>query len=357
MNRTSGPPRRISAAFMAVSLAAFTTVTGCSRPDDAHEATEEADISAARTARTSEYDLRAALNEVIREVENDFEDYEIRAGVAVADSTGATQAGLRGEEPTWSTVKVPIAIAALRDGASPYLVDLAIKESDNDAAYALWSHVRWNEGDAGKAVKKLLAEYDSSGELQEPFGYSTWLLKDQAVFGSHLPCMPEAGQVYEAMDQIVAWQDNGLDKLPNTRAKGGWGLSEVDNNYTHRQIGVRDTGNGGSLGLAIEVTMPGASAEKAIPALNVLAAGVDSVVTEALDEGALKPVEACEPKPTGSTSAVPGAVSSVAAGSSTPASTSTPLRTSATSATGGAASAARAVKTSSSTIPTRTTTR
>ncbi|MFG6304024.1 hypothetical protein ACGLFO_11690 [Corynebacterium hesseae] len=193
---------------------------------------------------------------------------------------------------------MPIAIAALRDEASPELVDLAIKESDNDAAYALWSHVRWTEGDAGSAVKALLKEYDSSGEFEEPFGYSTWLLEEQAKFGAHLPCIPEAAQVYDAMDDIVEWQDNGLDRLPHTRAKGGWGLSEEDNGYTHRQIGVRETeGAGedadGAVGLAIEVTMPGDYAEEAIPALNLLAAGVDRVVTEALGEGALKPLVGC----------------------------------------------------------------
>lgn len=216
----------------------------------------------------------------------------------MADRQGTFNAGLRGEEPAWSTVKVPIAIAALRDEASPELVDLAIRESDNDAAYALWSHVRWTEGEAGSAVKALLKEYDSSGEFEEPFGYSTWLLEEQAKFGAHLPCIPEAAQVYDAMDDIVEWQDNGLDRLPHTRAKGGWGLSEEDNGYTHRQIGVRETeGAGkdadGAVGLAIEVTMPGDYAEEAIPALNLLAAGVDRVVTEALGEGALKPLVGC----------------------------------------------------------------
>lgn len=316
MIRTTMTPPRLGASLTAVSLAACAAVTGCSRPDNAPGPMEETDHSVMRTGQASDYDIKAALNEVIRGVETDFEDYEIRAGVAVADSTGAVQVGLRGEEPTWSTVKVPIAIAALRDGASSDLVDLAIKESDNDAAYALWSHVGWNEGDAGHAVKKLLAEYDSRGELEEPFGYSTWLLKDQAVFGSHLPCIPEAEYVYEVMDQIVAWQDNGLDKLPDTRAKGGWGLSEEDNSYTHRQLGVRDTGSGGSVGLAIEVTMPGVSAEQAIPALNVLAAGVDRVVTEALDAGTLKPVEECEPKPTSATSSVSSAATATGARSS-----------------------------------------
>lgn len=259
------------AAAVALGLAVATTAAGCSAPD--RDAVQEAPETSSEGVKNS-YDLDAELRAVVADVES---EYDVQAGVSVADQQGTFNAGLRGEEPAWSTVKVPIAIAALRDEASPELVDLAIKESDNDAAYALWSHVRWTEGDAGSAVKALLKEYDSSGEFEEPFGYSTWLLEEQAKFGAHLPCISEAAQVYDAMDDIVEWQDNGLDRLPHTRAKGGWGLSEEDNGYTHRQIGVRETeGVGkdadGTVGLAIEVTMPGDYAEEAIPALNLLAA-------------------------------------------------------------------------------------
>ncbi|OFQ91038.1 S-adenosylmethionine synthetase [Corynebacterium sp. HMSC056E09] len=279
-------------AALALGLAVATTAAGCSAPD--RDAVQEAPETSSEGVKDS-YDLDAELRSVVADVES---EYDVQAGVSVADRQGTFNAGLRGEEPAWSTVKVPIAIAALRDEASPELVDLAIRESDNDAAYALWSHVRWTEGEAGSAVKALLKEYDSSGEFEEPFGYSTWLLEEQAKFGAHLPCIPEAAQVYDAMDDIVEWQDNGLDRLPHTRAKGGWGLSEEDNGYTHRQIGVRETeGAGkdadGAVGLAIEVTMPGDYAEEAIPALNLLAAGVDRVVTEALGEGALKPLVGC----------------------------------------------------------------
>lgn len=297
-------------ATVAVCLAAVTAVTGCS---GAEQNAEQAATEDSHAGDTQDVDLIAELRAVIAHVESEF---DVRAGVSVADGQGTFAAGLNGEEPAWSTVKVPIAIAALRDGASPELVDLAIKESDNDAAYALWSHVQWTEGDAGSAVKTLLKEFGSSGEFAEPFGYSTWLLDEQAKFGAHLPCIPEAEQVYDAMDDIVEWQDNGLDRLPSIRAKGGWGLSETDNEYTHRQIGAREIpgaskGEGGTVGLAIEVTMPGENVEEAIPALNLLAKEVDRVVTEALDAGALKPLVGCAQS--GVVSATAGASSSTAA--------------------------------------------
>lgn len=344
--------RRLGAALLTVCLATGATVSGCSKPAENSQSAEVTSVRGAKGSdQASDYDLKAALRNVINEVESEYKEYDIQAGVAVADSTDVVQAGLPGEEPTWSTVKVPIAIAALRDGASPDLVDLAIKESDNDAAYALWSHVQWNEGDASSALKELLDDYGSTGELEEPFGYSRWLLKDQAVFGSQLPCIPEAEYVYDAMDEIVAWQDNGLDKLPNTRAKGGWGLSEEDNGYTHRQVGVRDTGNGGSIGLAIEVTMPGESADKAIPALNVLAAGVDRAVTEALEGGALTAVKDCEPKVETSASVTTSSTATVGGSAATTSSAS--IRRTATSGVPTSSTSARSTATST---PTRTST-
>ncbi|OHO61907.1 S-adenosylmethionine synthetase [Corynebacterium sp. HMSC036D02] len=284
--------KRANAAALVFGFAVVATATGCSEPGQSRD---QPAAEASRTDDAQNFDVSSELRAVIADVESEF---DVRAGVSVADQEETFNAGLKGDEPAWSTVKVPIAIAALRDGASPELVDLAIKESDNDAAYALWSHVQWSEGDAGSAVKALLKEYDTTGEFAEPFGYSTWVLEEQAKFGAHLPCIPEAEQVYEAMDDIVEWQDNGLDKLPDTRAKGGWGLSETDNGYTHRQIGVRETAGGGTaengaVGLAIEVTMPGEYAEEAIPALDTLAAGVDRVVSEALEAGALTPQVGC----------------------------------------------------------------
>lgn len=284
--------KRANAAALVFGFAVVATATGCSEPGQSRD---QPAAEASRTDDAQNFDVSSELRAVIADVESEF---DVRAGVSVADQEETFNAGLKGDEPAWSTVKVPIAIAALRDGASPELVDLAIKESDNDAAYALWSHVQWTEGDAGSAVKALLKEYDTTGEFAEPFGYSTWVLEEQAKFGAHLPCIPEAEQVYEAMDDIVEWQDNGLDKLPDTRAKGGWGLSETDNGYTHRQIGVRETAGGGTaengaVGLAIEVTMPGEYAEEAIPALDTLAAGVDRVVSEALEAGALTPLVGC----------------------------------------------------------------
>ena len=121
--------RSTRTAALAISIAATATMTGCSGP--AEDTSPPAPEESSGVEAPASYDVRAELRDVVSEVEKEF---NVRAGVAVADREGTVNAGLRGEEPAWSTVKVPIAIAALRDGASPELVDLAIKESDNDAA-------------------------------------------------------------------------------------------------------------------------------------------------------------------------------------------------------------------------------
>ncbi|MDO5031803.1 S-adenosylmethionine synthetase [Corynebacterium sp.] len=236
-------------------------------------------------------EVGAELDAVITRVEREF---DVRAGVSVADVQGTLDAGIPGEEPTWSTVKLPIAIVAAGLGAEDSVVDLAIKESDNDAAYALWMTIAYAEGDPVAAVEDFVATHDSRAQLQDPFGYSTWLLEDQARFARNLSCMPEAEHVYKAMGEIVHWQRNGLSALQNSRAKGGWGLSELDDTYTHRQVGVRSDGHG-DLGVALEVTMPSEAAGDAEDALNALAEETDHVLARALHSGALQAVEHCEP--------------------------------------------------------------
>ncbi|HFG8773211.1 S-adenosylmethionine synthetase [Corynebacterium striatum] len=245
-----------------------------------------------RSAEEDSLRLAGELDRVIRRVEK---RYGVEAGVAIDAQSGSVQRGLKGEEPTWSTIKVPIAIAAAEVGADEQMIDLAIEQSDNDAAYALWTQVQWETGDANGAVSDLLDEYDAPAKVEDSFGYSTWTLKNQAAFGASLPCVAHARHVNDAMDNLIVYHDNGLSALPDTRAKGGWGLSEIDGMYTHRQFGVRSTKGAEpqSVGLAIEVVMPGDDFSNAESALNALAKGVDKLVEQAIEDGAIKPYAAC----------------------------------------------------------------
>lgn len=115
--------------------------------------------------------LAAAMEQIVSDVED---KYGATVSLAVVGDTDEHLAGGEGAEPAWSTIKVPIAIAALRDGADESLVDAAIKESDNDAAYALWQQVEWTEGSAIESIEKLLNDFESDVEMDQAFGMSTW---------------------------------------------------------------------------------------------------------------------------------------------------------------------------------------
>ena len=252
---------------------------------------EDAPVSTTTSAVPDPAEVRAQLD---RAVDKTAKKYHAKVGVAISAGDDTFAAGDKGEGPVWSTIKVPIAIAALKDGADKSLVDLAIKESDNDAAFALWSQVQWREGSAENAVKALLDDYGSHANIHDSaFGYSTWLLKDQAVFGAELPCIPEADYVHKGLKDIVSWQRVGLSAQPRTRAKSGWGLDEEENEYTYRQFGVHEV-DGKRVGVALSVVMDGEDYADAEPAVKYLAHQLVDIVDAGVDAGDIKAVTHCK---------------------------------------------------------------
>lgn len=309
----------------AIAYAAFGLVS-CGAPSD-HEKTYAtgpggANTTAARAAiagntEAGEFDLEAELHGIVKQVRG---KYGGQLGIAVTTAEGTVHVGARGGGPAWSTVKVPIAIAAIREGADKSLVDLAIKESDNDAAYALWSKVKWSEKHPTAALNRVLADADSEATWQKPdangdikFGYARWLLPEQAKFGAHLACIPEASYVYGVMDDIVEWQQYGLTKFPNIHAKGGWGYDPELDWYTQRQFGTMEI-EGGAIGIAITSVRTDAAqigeAEadaKAVAALDATADALERLLSDAVHNGDLKPVAACIPRATATPTASPSA--------------------------------------------------
>ena len=171
---------------------------------------------------------------------------------------------------------------------------MAIKESDNDAAYSLWSQVQWHEGSADKAVEELLEDYGSHADIHDTaFGYSTWSLKDQAVFGAELPCIEEADYVHKVLKDIVSWQKIGLSKEKRTRAKSGWGLDEDEDEYTYRQFGVHEV-TGKRVGVALSVVTDGEDYAKAEPAVKYLAHEMVGIVDRGVKKGIIKPAAHCK---------------------------------------------------------------
>ncbi|MQY29616.1 hypothetical protein [Nocardia aurantia] len=157
----------------------------------------------------------------------------------------------------WSTIKVPLALAALRLDATG-LADsaaAAITASDNDAAQALWDALGGGE-QAADAVEAVLRETgDGTTDIadrhnptaresvddQMSFGATVWSLVDQARFASKLPCLDHAAPVMTLMGEITASQSYGLGGFPGAEFKGGWGPDDDTGNYLVRQFGLLPT--------------------------------------------------------------------------------------------------------------------
>lgn len=155
--------------------------------------------------------------------------------------------------PAWSTMKVPLVLAALR--AQPVGVvtaDMvsAITRSDNVAAEALWNSLGPPET-AGAAVEAVLRDHGDPTPVQSQrirpefsaFGQSDWPLVDQARFLAAAACEPRDVPVLDLMAQIAPDQRWGIGEFPNIGFKGGWGPSPADA-YLVRQMALIPTPGG-----------------------------------------------------------------------------------------------------------------
>jgi hypothetical protein len=174
-------------------------------------------------------------------------------GRAEVYSLGRWSAGV-----AWSTIKVPLAIAALRSGRSGAkdLVIKAITESDNPASEELWSQLG-DPADAAQQVQAIIKEAGDTATVVESrrlrrgftaFGQTQWTLGRQAQFAANLPGIPEAATVIDLMHHLVPDQRWGL-AAKGVAVKGGWGPG-LSNDYLVRQFGLLPM-EAGHLGVAL----------------------------------------------------------------------------------------------------------
>lgn len=175
-------------------------------------------------------------------------------GVAIFGEHGVAELGSLREEPAWSTVKIPLATAALQNPntVDPQpLVEAAITESDNFAAETMWNQLGTAEEAAGKVSEVINKTGDTKiivpNEVQVPgysaFGQTRWGLADQAGFLAHWRCEPEASTVIEAMRNVVPEHRYGLGQIEGAAIKGGWGPDE-QGYYLVRQAAIVPWANG-----------------------------------------------------------------------------------------------------------------
>lgn len=191
-------------------------------------------------------------------------------GQNAAGTLGTLQNGV-----AWSTIKVPLSIAAIHANV-PNAQDLAAKAvtaSDNDAAEKLWSEL----GPAPQAAQQVQAVLRAGGDNGtavesrrlrpefSAFGQTQWPLARQAVFAAHLPCLGVAAPVYRLMNNTVTDQRWGLASL-GVPTKGGWGPGP-SGGYLVRQFGVV-RGPHGDIGVALAAEPNNGSFDAGVAALN-----------------------------------------------------------------------------------------
>jgi hypothetical protein len=149
--------------------------------------------------------------------------------------------------PAWSTIKVPLTIAALRAEDPPKVTEqmtAAITESDNAAAEAIWASLGDPVTAAHKVEDVLRATGDQtvvqSQRVRPPFtafGQTDWSLTNQARFVSGAVCDSANAPIFALMAQIGHDQSWGIGTIADTEYKGGWGPSP-SGSYLVRQIGI-----------------------------------------------------------------------------------------------------------------------
>jgi hypothetical protein len=155
--------------------------------------------------------------------------------------------------PAWSTIKVPLVIAAVRREDSPDISNAmtkAITESDNAAADLIWDGLGDPTG-AASAVQDVLRQSGDptvvqSQKVRPEFtaaGQTIWPLVDQARFMAVALCDPQNAQVFDLMGRIEDDQRWGLGVITGAKFKGGWGPSP-EGKYLVRQMGVVPTPGG-----------------------------------------------------------------------------------------------------------------
>lgn len=177
-------------------------------------------------------------------------------GVALSPVGGTAPPVLLGSwstGPAWSTMKVPVMMAALRAPDSrevtPEMI-AAITQSDNAAAEAVWTSLG-GASTAARKVEAVLAEFGDTTVVQHEkvrpeysaFGQTDWSLAHQSRFLSAAACDSRSDPVLALMGAVAPDQIWGLGAIPGTKFKGGWGPS-VSGEYLVRQIALIPTPSG-----------------------------------------------------------------------------------------------------------------
>jgi hypothetical protein len=190
--------------------------------------------------------------------------------------------------PAWSTIKVPLVIAALRGEHAPELDDAmtkAITESDNAAAESIWASLGAPAA-AAAAVQDVLSQSGDPTVVESrrvrpeytAFGQTTWPLTDQTRYTAVALCDPRNAPVLELMGRIEGDQRWGIGTIPDAKFKGGWGPAP-SGSYLVRQLGIIPT-PGGMTAIAVAAEPNSGSFSDGIEMLNQVSAWLSAHLAE-----------------------------------------------------------------------------
>lgn len=213
----------------------------------------------AQPSRKSSAEVQAQLDRLVRDV-------VARQGGRAAVSVGGITAGDNRPEPAFSTMKVPVAIAALRKSPTALPdAEIAVTRSDNPAAHRMFGQV------PGEDLNGIIAEAGSRTTNSAGYQMGTlWTTSDQAAFASGLRCVKGHEPVLGMMGRVVDYQRWGLGRIPGARFKGGWNYYQ--NGHLARQFGLIP-GPNGDIAVAITAHSPKGH-EGSFAMLNELADGI-----------------------------------------------------------------------------------
>jgi len=171
----------------------------------------------------------------------------------------------------WSSMKVPIIVTLLREGALSREEETwarsAITASDNEAAAALFSELESSHGGltgASMAVQETLAlSGDTSTQIAtappppgavSTWGQTEWPLSGSVAFYRALACGgligTQSSYVLSLMEEVIGEQQWGLGQAgfpagTSVAFKAGWGPEAGAGGYLVRQAGVIRNGSSG----------------------------------------------------------------------------------------------------------------
>ena len=223
----------LPALLCAASLCACATTPEAPTP----KPEPETSVSASKGAERVRGLNLDGLSDAAKDIETNT---NTQVGVAVYDGETDVYAGSVGVMPAWSTIKVPIAVAAQEyceydDETLQDLTSASIEWSDNDSATSLWTCIGPDE-EASRIVGEEISKGGMSVEVEPYFGTTPWPVPAQARYAHHLGSLPDNHPVITEMHKIDPEHSYGLGTIDGLPFKGGW--SDADDGSWHsRQLG------------------------------------------------------------------------------------------------------------------------